>query len=385
MTGRAGRRAGAVTVALGAAVLLAACGSGGQGTAGTAAPPAQVSVPMATSVGGSGGTAYAVVDMGGSAADHENFWQLFARAAGSAAWRLATPAGVASNGGVVAAVTGASSVAAGFRPSQDLTFSPVATSTDSGGSWSAGSPVMFGLASDPDALAAGPAGRLIALTSNGTVAVQSQSQAAWTTLATERQIAASPAGRTCGLTRLTAVAFTAQGTPMVAGACDRTSAPGIFAEAGGSWSLTGPALPSPARSAVLAMATAGSVTTAIIRTGTGASARLVAAWRGAAGPWTSSAALPVSSGSVLSASIWPSGAAGLVLSGSRAAVLSGTGASWQELTGLPAGTVTLAPEPHGQAEALTARGSSFRAWTLNSGSWQVVQTVSVQIPYGSSG
>src|SRR5580700_11522552 len=63
----------------------------------------------------------------------------------------------------------------------------------------------------------------------------------------------------------------------------------------------------------------------------------------------------------------------------------GTGASWQELTGLPAGTVTLAPEPHGQAEALTARGSSFRAWTLNSGSWQVVQTVSVQIPYGSSG
>jgi hypothetical protein len=159
MTGRAGRRAGAVTVALGAAVLLAACGSGGQGTAGTAAPPAQVSVPMATSVGGSGGTAYAVVDMGGSAADHENFWQLFARAAGSAAWRLATPAGVASNGGVVAAVTGASSVAAGFRPSQDLTFSPVATSTDSGGSWSAGSPVMFGLASDPDALAAGPAGR----------------------------------------------------------------------------------------------------------------------------------------------------------------------------------------------------------------------------------
>ena len=259
---------------------------------------------------------------------------------------------MASNGGVAAAVTGASSAAAGFRPSQDLTFSPVATSTDSGGSWSAGSPVTAGLASDPDALAAGPAGRLIALTSNSTVAVQSQSQAAWTTLATERQIAASPAGRTCGLTRLTAVAFTPQGTPMVAGACDRTSAPGIFAEAGRSWSLTGPALPSPARSAVLAMATAGSVTTVIIRTGTGASA----GGRGLRGarPVDKFGRAAGSSGRS-SASIWPSGAAGLVLSGSRAAVLSGTGASWQELTGLPAGTVTLAPEPHGQAEACCSR------------------------------
>ncbi len=162
-------------------------------------------------------------------------------------------------------------------------------------------------------------------------------------------IAASPAGRTCGLTGLTAVAFTPQGTPMVAGACDRTSAPGIFAEAGRSWSLTGPALPSPARSAVLALATAGSVTTAIIRTGTGASAGLVAAWRGAGRPvdkfGRAAGELRIGRSS---ASIWPSGAAGLVLSGSRAAVLSGTGGSWQELTGLPAGTVTLAAEPMGR-------------------------------------
>jgi hypothetical protein len=45
--------------------------------------------------------------MGGSAAEHNNFWQLFVRPAATGKWRLATPPGVASNGGLVVASPGA--------------------------------------------------------------------------------------------------------------------------------------------------------------------------------------------------------------------------------------------------------------------------------------
>ena len=65
------------------------------------------------------------------------FWQLLALVKGSDRWVLATPAGVASNGGLAVSVAGGS-LLAGFGPSQDLHFSPLAESTDGGRSWSPG-------------------------------------------------------------------------------------------------------------------------------------------------------------------------------------------------------------------------------------------------------
>ena len=57
-----------------------------------------------------------VAVMGGSAANHNNFWQLFVRPTGSSVWRLAAAPGVASNGGLVLARLSVGSVLAGFRP-----------------------------------------------------------------------------------------------------------------------------------------------------------------------------------------------------------------------------------------------------------------------------
>ena len=74
--------------------------------------------------------------MGGSAASKKNFWQLFVRPAGASRWSLVTPEGVADNGGLVAA--GGTSLLVGFRPSQDLAFSPLATSADTGRNWTPG-------------------------------------------------------------------------------------------------------------------------------------------------------------------------------------------------------------------------------------------------------
>ena len=93
--------------------------------------------------------------MGGPAASHDNFWQLFVRPAGTSKWHLVTPPGVASNGGLVIAGLGAGPVVAGFRPSQDLSYSPLATTHDNGTAWTPGL-LDAGLADVPDALAAAP-------------------------------------------------------------------------------------------------------------------------------------------------------------------------------------------------------------------------------------
>ncbi|HYX60671.1 MAG TPA: hypothetical protein VE888_16885, partial [Streptosporangiaceae bacterium] len=56
-------------------------------------PPA-VTASLSTSLTTAQGT-WAITVMGGSAASHNNFWQLFVRRANTGRWSLATPEGVA--------------------------------------------------------------------------------------------------------------------------------------------------------------------------------------------------------------------------------------------------------------------------------------------------
>ena len=95
-----------------------------------------MTAPLSTSLVTAQGT-WAIAVMGGSAASHNNFWQLFMRPAAASHWSLVTPQGVADNGGLIAA-GGSTSLVVGFRPSQSLAFSPLATSTDGGHSWTPG-------------------------------------------------------------------------------------------------------------------------------------------------------------------------------------------------------------------------------------------------------
>jgi hypothetical protein len=366
-------------------VLAAGCGSVAPAQTGQAAAAGQRTLPLDTSVVGQG-ESYSILEMGGSAASEENFWQLFVRPAGASQWRLATPLGVADNGGLVAAATGAGSLLAGFRPSQDLTFSPLAATADNATSWSAIAPLPAGLADEPGALTANAAGHLLALTTTGTVLVSDGARSKWTTVTTERVLAASAAGRACGLTGLTAVAFGTDGSPLLAGSCSQPGEVGLFSRVAGGWRLAGPQLGAAGlgASAVLTVATAGSVTTALIRSGPAAGGRLVVAWQTAAGQWSTSATLIIKSAGILSGSAWPGGAIGVVFTGARAAVITGQGGHWEPLSNMPAHTATLAVEPGGQVEALSASGGTFGAWTIASGSWHIAQTIRVPIPYGSS-
>ena len=157
------------------------------------AQPPSLSTSLVTTTG-----TWAVAVMGGSAAEHNNFWQLFVRPAATGKWRLATPPGVASNGGLVVASPGAGSVVAGFRPSQDLSFSPLATTHDNGTAWTPGL-LDAALADVPDALAAAPGGaHLLALLASGGAELSGPGGTGWARLATRQTLAASAAGRQCG-------------------------------------------------------------------------------------------------------------------------------------------------------------------------------------------
>ncbi len=367
--------------------LAAGCGSVPAAVPSVPAVPA-TPPPLATSFADGTGTAWTIVEMGGPAAQEENFWELFARVPGSAAWRVATPPGVADNGGLVATPTGAQSLLTGFLPSQDLTFSPLAATSDSGAGWSTTGPVNPGLADVPDALAAAPDGDLIALTSGGAELGQ-HGGAAWTRLSTARALAVTPAGKTCQVTGLTAAAFGTAGTPMLTAGCGRPGVAGIFADSGGHWRAAGPAVPAAlARedNEVLRQAPAGSGLVALLRAGTGAGASVVAAWYDG-GRWTLSA--PLHTPTVRSTALGPDGSLGIVLNATHAATLAGPGASWHALPTLPRWTATLALGPAGQVDAIAAHLGTFSDWRLAPGpapaGWSLEQTIRVPIIYGSSG
>jgi hypothetical protein len=373
---------------LAVALLAAGCGSTASqplAQPGPAAPPS-----LATSLVTTSGT-WAVAVMGGSAANHNNFWQLFVRPAESNTWRLATPPGVASNGGLVLAGLSAGSVLAGFRPSQDLTYSPLATTTDTGQAWSPGL-LDAALADVPDALAADPAsGHLLALLSDGTADTSSPSGTAWTRLATRHAIAASPAGARCGLDSITAAAFSPSGQPMLAAGCSRPGIAGIFSSTGGSWRLAGPTLPAGYAHqpiTVLRLTTTGATTTALLAAGNSPAPRLLAAWSTDGGThWTLSPALPLNRATLTAASAGPGSSLAIILSDRHAMTVTSGASSWQALPVVPAGTATLAAGPSGGWNALAVHRSQLTIWQAAPGarSWSSEQVIKVPVPYGSSG
>jgi hypothetical protein len=390
--------AAAITAALVTAG-LAGCGSTHASGTGRSATPAIPS--LATSAGYPDGT-YAVLVMGGSAATHNNFWEVFVRPSGKqATWRLATPVGVADNGGIAVAATGGSSLVAALLPSQDLRFSPLSRTTDNGTTWTADGLLDTPLAATPSAFAAAPSGGLIALTKSGAAEVASHAGGAWARLATERSLASSMAARGCGLTSLSAAGYTASGAALLAGTCTGGGRAGIFAHsAGGGWAATGPALPAAlARRpvAVLQLARSGTAEVALLQAGTGRTASLLGAWStDNGGSWRLSAPYPLAGAQPRSAAVAGQALAVLLRSADgttgRAVTVTGPDASWQGLPALPAGTaalpagaVTLAAGPAGGFQLLTARLSKMSVWAAGPAGWTRSQVIKVSIPYGSSG
>jgi hypothetical protein len=385
--------------ALCCAGLVAGCASQPGGVTGTAPP---LVPPLSTSLVTAQGT-FAVTLMGNPASEQDSFWQLFVRPAGGSRWSLATPVGVADNGGLVAA-GGTGSVTVGFRPSQNLAFSPLATSTDVGRNWTPGL-LDAGLASTPGAIAVGPSGRTLALLQDGTIEAAPTAGAAaagqWSVLATLRALAASAQGRTCGLRGVNAVSFGAHENPMAAGSCVRPGVAGVFTDAGGTWRSAGLVLPGrgPGMGTVQVLglaATAGGNTALLAVSHPGGNSLVAAWWDGtrwtvsapfAAGPVTAGPVStgPVTTGSVRALGFGPGQNAWVLLGGGRAESIGGPDGAWRALPPVPAGTGTLAPGTGGSYDALAAAGSRLSVWRLGAGAWARVQQITVPVQYGSSG
>jgi hypothetical protein len=376
------------------ASLAAGCGSQ---AAPATTPALQVqTAPLSTSLVTPQGT-WAVTVMGGSAASENNFWQLFVRPAGASRWSLATPEGVADNGGLVATSgAGGSSLLVGFRPSQGLAFSPLATSIDTGRSWTPGL-LDAGLADVPDAMAVAPSGQTLALLHDGGIEAAATTGAAavgqWSPLATLATLAASAPGRSCGLVAVNAVSFDQSNVPMAAGSCVRRGVAGVFADTGGAWQAAGPALPAGFggdQVQVLGLANTGGGNAALLLAGND----LLAAWSDG-GRWTVSAPLAAAAGDepgngpgdeqrVRAAGFGADGSLWVLLGGGRAETVSGPRASWQALPSVPTGTATLAPGSGGY-DALAVSGSRLTVWQLTGAAWAQAQVINVPIEYGSSG
>ena len=396
-------RLAAAALALAAGALLAGCGSPAPSVPGPAAEAPPGGAPfLATSLVTAAGT-WAVAVMGGSVAREDNFWQLFARPAGSSRWKLVTPPGTADNGGLVLAGAGGGSLITGFRPSQYLTYTPLTITRNAGQAWSSAGPLDGALADVPDALAAASAtGNLLALLTDGTAELSVPGYSSWTALATQRSLAATAAGRSCGLQNLTAATFAPPGMPLLAGTCSHPGAVGIFAGTGGTWHAAGPGLPAALASQpvqVLRLTSTVGGTVALLVAGTGPAASLLAAWSSDGGShWAlspplrldgaavSSASFGPGGAAVSSASFGPGGTAAIVLNGSRGQTVAGPGTSWRELPALPPGTVTLAAGPAGGFDALAAKRTTMTIWQLEPGSaaWAKAQAISVPIQFGSS-
>jgi hypothetical protein len=399
-----------VTTRLARGVLALLCTGVAAGCGSQAAPVSAPALrvqtaPLSTSLVTPQGT-WAVTVMGGSAADENNFWQLFVRPAGATRWSLVTPEGVADNGGLVAAAgdeQGASLVV-GFRPSQGLAFSPLATSGDTGKTWTPGL-LDADLADVPDAMAVAPSGQTLALLHDGGIEAAASAAAAtagqWSRLTTLSALAASAPGRGCGLVAVNAVTFGPNNVPMAAGSCVRRGVAGVFADRGGAWQAAGPVLPAGFggdQVQVLGLARTAGGNAALLLAGTS----LLAAWSDG-GRWTVSAPVAAAGDEqgVSASGFGPGGSVWVLLGRGRAEAIGGPGGSWQALPPAPAGTqvlvpagtqvlgsagtATLAPESGSPAyDALAVAGSRLTVWRLAAGAWAQVQVINVPITYGSS-
>jgi hypothetical protein len=401
--GTAGPRGRVVTVARAAVAgcVLAAVGAvaacGGSGASSSAGPSAGASSggspagSLATSIG-TAGNDWAVVPMSSDPA----FWEVLVRAASSSTWRLVTPPGVADNGGLVAAAGGVNSLTVAVRPSQDLLFSPVADTADSGRTWSTGGPIGASVAASPDALSASGR-RLVALLGNGAIETSSTAGTTWSTLATPGAIAASSAGRGCGgAVRVTSLSFGPAGADVLAGGtCGAAGTAALFSYSPGQgWQRVSLPVAGPLVRLTGAMA--------LVLGRSGLSAVWAAQPRASGHPgavsWSApGTALPVSGPISATGSLadpTPAGAPGawVLLPGGRAATIAaptpagGAAPQWLLLPPVPSHTAVLASGPDGDTDALAVSGATLTVWRLPplAKRWSKAQTIGVPIQYGSS-
>ncbi len=378
----------ATALAIGVLAVTMGCSShsSASSTATSTNPSADV-VPLTTSVATSSGT-WATFPMGHLDDPTNTFWELFTLPIGSQRWAQHTPPDVADNGGLVVAPTSTGAVV-GFRPSELLSFSPLAATNDAGATYTPGL-LSGGLANVPDALSVSPSGEAAALTTTG-ILTSAATLSGWQPVTTVAAIGASPTGQACGVRQVTAVMTT--GTDLVVGlSCSKPGVVGLLQRTGSAFEAASVQLPSADSHDVidvLRIAAYQQGVAALIGVHSGSTTSYIAAWNSTPGSptWTLSAPEPVG-GALVSTGV-TSGSGFVVLTKTSsgaltAAVVAVPGKTWTQLATPPAGTATISISSD-RSDALVVGSDTFTDYQLTAGQWVKAQTVQVAIPYGSSG
>lgn len=383
------RRAGLLAAAVVAGVILAAC-SGPEVAIPPAVSVAGPAIPLANATVGASGS-WATVAMGHLDDPLNTFWELFHLTGSPVRWTLATPEGVASNGGVVTATGSSGSLLAGFEPTNALHFSPVALTVDGGSNWTT-AVLPGGLERVPQALATGGPGYLALLPADGgTVVGTGGDLSTWRTVATARTIEATGGASGCHLSSLTAVASLANGDPVVGGTCASGHRAAIVVDEGGRWTPTGPTLSTDPGGSIRVVRLVGTGTgaMALISAGTGRHPVLFAAWStDDLTSWSVSPPLSTVGSTLESSGTTPT--QGLVVQleeaggAGKAVVIEPSTMAWDTLAPLPQRTAVVAAIPGGGFDALIVRQGTLTVEALGAGGWTQAQTLQVPIPYGSS-
>lgn len=376
------RRAAHCVLSVLAVVALAACSSRASPDA-SSGHDGPIGAPLATSVSTALGS-WATFPMGHLDDPTNTFWEEFSLPKGADTWVERTPPDVADNGGLVAAPT-STGVVVGFRPSDLLSFSPLASTMDGGATYTPGL-VPGGLSDVPDALSVAPNGRAVALI--GTAIVTSPSSlSGWQPSTTLAAISAAPAARACDVRDLTAVTIT-DSNAFVGTACSSTGVVGLFEQSGSTVRSVAPSgIKGQVR--VLRLVPDGQGLAVLLGVTTSSVTSYVAAWNSApaTAPWTVSAPLATSGQLTSSAVTSPAGFAVVTTNSGTAlsaSIIAGPGASWTQLASPPKGTATVAVSDS-RTDALVVDSATFIDYRLTSGTWMKAQTVQVAVPYGSSG
>jgi hypothetical protein len=349
--------------------------------------------------------ATSVLAMGQLSDPANTFYELLDRPSGASGWALATPPGIADNGGLVVGPSSTGAVTAGFLPAADLTFSVLAARAAGSTQWTPGD-VPGTLAAEPDAVATGPAGQRAAVLSGAGTPVEAQGPGgtSWHRLVAATDLTGAHGG--CRVTRVTSVAVVASGVPYVGTRCTGAqvgiflpseasvaAGPDLDAPAGG-WSRVGPTLGASGVSAttVLRLQAQGTGIAGLAEGSGSGRSSIVGVWGASGTGITASSPLTVPSGwAVRSTATGGAGGQGLaVLLGAtgtgslRLMGVAGPGRPWVPYATPPAGTTSVALVGD-EVDAFVPAGSTLHVWAATgAGTWHQVARLTVPIQYGSS-
>ncbi len=399
------------------AASLAACGSSGGGGSGGGSATDALATPLATSLPSADGS-WALLPAGASSGE-EHFWELLYRGAGSSHWSLVTPPGVQDNGGLAIAAAGGA-LLAGFLPSYNLHYSPLALTTNGGTTWTPTPvPLPSGLTGVPDSLALGPGGTTYALLANhgGEIVAVNKQGGELRSLTTARALAAtslapSPTPHTpgttprtpttpptatqlasgCGLTSINAIASFSTESVLAGGTCTKAGQIGEYAYAHGSWRAEAPPTPAALRglpSEVLWLTSTGAATLTLVDFPSPSQNTLLAAWSSDGGHrWTESPPLAMGAREdLIAAGPAPHNQTFLLVStphGNRLRI-GAPATAWRATPRPPEGTATAVVGSNGEIDALAVHMYNIVDWRLvgTPGTWQRVGTLHVTVSTSS--